>query len=119
MGRFCSEHLNTLETIKVGKDIWTVEAAVAAVKEGKVHIAQEVSVGAISHLSCTNYGARPVFMGPTCKKGTWHDCLRTMLTVLEAWKRLPDGEAKHGPVFSVSLDGDKKTRSRFIRDVHA
>ncbi|KAJ7809652.1 hypothetical protein B0H14DRAFT_2194888, partial [Mycena olivaceomarginata] len=59
MGGFCSEHLNALETIKVGKDIRTVEAAVAAAKEGKVHIAQEVSVGAISHLSRTNYGARP------------------------------------------------------------
>ncbi|KAJ7829570.1 hypothetical protein B0H14DRAFT_2182727, partial [Mycena olivaceomarginata] len=55
MGGFCLEHLDGLETVNVGKDIRTVEAAVEAVKEGKVHIAQEFTVGAIAHLSKTNY----------------------------------------------------------------
>ncbi|KAJ7855102.1 hypothetical protein B0H13DRAFT_1525333, partial [Mycena leptocephala] len=120
MGGFCFELLDELETIKVGKNIRTVEAAVKAVKAGKVHVAQEASVGAISHLSRTNYGARPVYIGPTCKKGTWRDCLRTMLTVVEAWKRSPDGEAKHGPVFDVASDGDGKRRlALFVMCMHS
>jgi hypothetical protein len=106
-------------TVKVGKDIRTLEAAVEAVKEGKVHIAQEVTVGAIAHLSKTNYGAKPIFMGPTCKKGTWIDCLRQMLTVAEMWKRSPDGAAKHGPLFAVAADGASKNRAAmFVLCMH-
>ncbi|KAJ7659168.1 hypothetical protein DFH06DRAFT_1406208 [Mycena polygramma] len=120
MGGFCLEHLNGLETIKVGKGIETVEAAVEAVKEGKVHIAHEISVGAISHLARTNYGAKPIYMGPTCKKGSWKDMLRTMLTAAEAWKRSPDGEARHGPLFDVASDGCPKRRiAMFIMCMHS
>ncbi|KAJ6626794.1 hypothetical protein B0H10DRAFT_1941439 [Mycena sp. CBHHK59/15] len=113
MAGFCLEHLKSsgLETVKVGSGIEVVEAAVAAVKEGKVHIAHETCVGAISHLSETNYGAKPVFMGPTCKKGTWQDTLRTIQIVLEAWKCSPDGAPKHGPALSVSTDGDPGRRA--------
>ncbi|KAJ7805986.1 hypothetical protein B0H14DRAFT_2610775 [Mycena olivaceomarginata] len=110
MGGFCMEHLAELETVKVGKGTCTVEAAFAAVKEGKVHIAQETCVGAIKRLYETNYGAKPVFIGPTCKKGPWQDSLRTMETVVEAWKRSPDGEAKHGPLVSIATDGEHKRR---------
>ncbi|KAJ7914001.1 hypothetical protein B0H13DRAFT_1611972 [Mycena leptocephala] len=110
MGGFCMEHLAELETIKVGKDTRTVETAVAAVKEGKVQIAHETCVGAIWRLYETNYGAKPVFMGPTCKKGPWQDSLHTMETVVEAWKRSPDGEIKHGPILSVATDGEHKRR---------
>ncbi|KAJ7620823.1 hypothetical protein DFH06DRAFT_942933, partial [Mycena polygramma] len=112
MGGFCIEHLSALETVKVGADTHAVEAAVSAVKEGRVHISHETSVGAISRLSETGYGAKPVFMGPTCKKGSWKEMLSTMETVVEAWKRSPDsdGQPKHGPVLSVSTDGDHKRR---------
>ncbi|KAK7005448.1 hypothetical protein R3P38DRAFT_3604669 [Favolaschia claudopus] len=68
MGGFCLEHVSKLETVKIGKDLRSVEAAVAAVKEGTVHVAQEICVAAISHLYGTDYGAKPVYMGPTCKK---------------------------------------------------
>lgn len=120
MGGFCLEHLDGLETVKVGKDIRTVEAAVAAVRDGKVHIAHEASVGAISSYSRTNYGARPVYVASTCKKGTWKDLLRTMLTVVEAWKRSPDGEAKHGQLFDVASDGCPKRRlALFVMCMHS
>ncbi|KAF8218166.1 hypothetical protein K438DRAFT_1901061 [Mycena galopus ATCC 62051] len=109
MGGFCVEHVNTLDTIKVGKGI----------QNGKVHIAHEASVGAISRLFRTNYGARPVFIAPTCKKGSWKDMLRTMLTVIEAWKRSRDGEKKHGPVLAVTSDGDPKRHlALFVMCMH-
>ncbi|KAJ7447664.1 hypothetical protein FB451DRAFT_1535824 [Mycena latifolia] len=114
MGGFCIEHSSVLKTVKVGKDTHTVEAAVAAVKDGSIHISHETSVGAISRLYETNYGAKPVFMGPSCKKGPWTDYLRTTETVLEAWKRSPDGEPKRGPILSVATDGDHKRRLAFF-----
>jgi hypothetical protein len=110
MAGFCLEHVDALQTLTVGKDTQTVEEAVTAVKEGRVHIAHETTVGAIAHLSRRNYGAKPVFMGPTCKKGNWRSMLETMQSVLEAWKHSPDGEAKHGPVFLVASDGDYARR---------
>ncbi|KAJ6612415.1 hypothetical protein B0H10DRAFT_1807559, partial [Mycena sp. CBHHK59/15] len=112
MAGFCLEHLKSsgLETIQVGSDIHTVEAAVTAVRDGKVHIAHETCVGAISRLAGTNYGAKPVFLGPTCKKSNWKETLRTTQTVLEAWKRSPDGECKYGPVLAISTDGDHLRR---------
>ncbi|KAJ7491634.1 hypothetical protein B0H11DRAFT_2156477 [Mycena galericulata] len=120
MGGFCLEHLPGLDSIKVGKDTQTVEAAVAAVREGKVHISHETSVGAISRLSETGYGAKPVFMGPSCKTGTWRDCLRTMEIVLEVWKRSQYGERLHGPILDVSADGDPKRRfALFMMCMHS
>ncbi|KAK7002388.1 hypothetical protein R3P38DRAFT_3605442, partial [Favolaschia claudopus] len=110
MGGFCLEHRAALDSIKVGTNTQTVEAAVTAVREGKVHISHEISVGAISRLSETGYGAKPVFMGPSCKIGTWRDCLRTMEIVLECWKRSTHGERLHGPILSVSSDGCPKRR---------
>ncbi|KAJ7863815.1 hypothetical protein B0H14DRAFT_2574747 [Mycena olivaceomarginata] len=111
MGGLCCEHLSVLETVKVGKGIDVVEAAVDAVKEEKVHVAQEALVGAISRLSRTGYGARPVLIIPTCKKGTWADSVKTMLTVVEAWKRSPHGETMHGPLLSIASDGEPKRRA--------
>ncbi|KAF8206640.1 hypothetical protein K438DRAFT_1962974 [Mycena galopus ATCC 62051] len=99
-----------LESLVIGKDTKTVDAAVAAVKEGKVHVAHEATVGAISHLSLHDYGAKPVFIAPSCTKGGWQGMLETMQSTLEAWKHSPDGEAKHGPVFTIASDGDHARR---------
>ncbi|KAJ7929882.1 hypothetical protein B0H13DRAFT_2537836 [Mycena leptocephala] len=119
MGGFCLEHLSALDTVKVGTNTKTVEAAVAGVREGKVHISHETSVGAISRLSETGYGARSVFMGSSCKTGDWKDCLRTMEIVLEAWKRSVYGEQLHGPILSVASDGDpKRCLALFMMCVH-
>ncbi|KAJ7658036.1 hypothetical protein B0H17DRAFT_1145739 [Mycena rosella] len=117
---FCLEHLDALKTVQVGKDTQTVEAAVAEVRAGRVHISHETSVGAISRLSEIGYGAKPVFMGPSCKKGGWRDCLKTMQMVVEAWRRSPHGERKHGRLMSVSSDGDGKRRAAlFIMCMHS
>ncbi|KAJ7113517.1 hypothetical protein C8R44DRAFT_630955, partial [Mycena epipterygia] len=119
MGGLWIEHVHELETTKVGKGIQCVEAAVAAVRGGKVHIVHEASVGAISRLARTNYGARPVFVAPTCKKNSWKDMLRTMLTVVDAWKRSRDGEKKNGPILAVTSDGDPKWRlALFVMCMH-
>ncbi|KAJ7078250.1 hypothetical protein C8R44DRAFT_654684, partial [Mycena epipterygia] len=111
MAGFCLEHVgDALKTLAVGKDTSTVEAAVTAVKDGKVHIAHEATVGAIARLSRHDYGAKPVLIGPTCKKANWRKMLDTLQSTLEAWKHSPHGEVKHGPIFGVSSDGDYARR---------
>ncbi|KAK6971609.1 hypothetical protein R3P38DRAFT_2813660 [Favolaschia claudopus] len=120
IGGLCLEHIDALTTVKVGKDISSVEAAAAAVRTGKVHIASEISVGAISRLSQTGYGAKPVFMAPSCKKGGWRDLLKNMEIVVEAWRRSEHGEAKHGPLLSVASDGAAGRRAAmFMMTMHS
>ncbi|KAK7005922.1 hypothetical protein R3P38DRAFT_2794458 [Favolaschia claudopus] len=110
MAGFCLEHVAALDSIVVGKDTKTVEAAVDAVKNGKVHIAHEATVGAIAHLSKHDYGAKPILVSPSCKKGSWRGMLETMLSVLESWNHSPDGAAKHGDIALVASDGDQLRR---------
>ncbi|KAJ6524756.1 hypothetical protein B0H19DRAFT_897262, partial [Mycena capillaripes] len=94
IGGLCLKHVAALSTVKVGKDTQAVEAAVIGVREGKVHVASDISVAAISRLSEHRYEAKPIFMGPSCKKGGWRDNLRAMEIVLEAWHRSEHGEKK-------------------------
>lgn len=89
MAGFGLEHVNALKILVVGKDTKTVEAAVTAVKEGKVHIVHKATVSAIAHLPQHDYGAKPVFIGPTCKKANW----RIMLDTIQSLKR---GICPHG-----------------------
>ncbi|KAJ7059465.1 hypothetical protein C8F01DRAFT_1231949 [Mycena amicta] len=114
MGGLCLEHLFELPSVQIGETIETIETAARLVREGKVHVADLISVGAISQLSRTGYGAKPVFVGSSCKMGDANDVLRVVQAVIEAWERSPDGEAKHGPITSVASDGDSKRRIAFF-----
>ncbi|KAJ7049330.1 hypothetical protein C8F01DRAFT_1352687, partial [Mycena amicta] len=114
MGGLCLEHLFALPSVQIGETISPIETAARLVREGKVHVGDLISVGAISSLSRTNYGAKPVFVGASCKMGDWRDVALVVQTIIEAWKRCPDGEVKHGPITSVASDGDSKRRIAFF-----
>ncbi|KAK6995622.1 hypothetical protein R3P38DRAFT_3425795, partial [Favolaschia claudopus] len=121
MAGFCLEHLKSsgLQSVKIGPDIAGIQAAVDAVREGRVHIAHEACVAAISRLAGTKYGAKPIYIGPTCKKSSWQETMRTIQILVEAWKRSPDGERKNGPLFSVSTDGcPLRRRALFMLCMH-
>lgn len=111
LGGPCSEHSSRLKSVRVGDDCETVKAAVAAVRDGTVHIATEVSVGAISRLARTGYAARPVFFIPTCKKRSYAQSVELILYTLEAWDRSENGAKKYGPIFNVASDGDAVRRA--------
>nr|GAT42752.1 predicted protein [Mycena chlorophos] len=110
MAGLCLEHLANLPTVQVGDDFESIRAAVQLVRDEKVHVADNLSVAAISRLSREGYGAKPVYVAASCKNGTYEDTLRVVMMVLEAWKRSPDGEVRHGPISSVASDGDAKRR---------
>ncbi|KAL1690446.1 hypothetical protein GGG16DRAFT_125667 [Schizophyllum commune] len=114
MGGNCLEHADCVETLEIGDDTKTVDAAVKAVRDGRLHIAPESTVATISRLSRKGYGARPVLIAPTCKKRTYQQAVRQTLYVLEAWRRAEHGEKKHGPIFNVASDGDAIRRAAFF-----
>ncbi|KAL1673657.1 hypothetical protein EV122DRAFT_222230, partial [Schizophyllum commune] len=100
-----------LKSVRVGDDLENVKAVLAAVQDGTVHVATEVSVGAISRLDRTGYAARPVFMAPTCKKRSYQQSVELILYTLEAWNRSENGAKKYGPIFNIASDGDAIRRA--------
>ncbi|KAK1235331.1 hypothetical protein PQX77_001450 [Marasmius sp. AFHP31] len=108
---FCMEDVRVLSTVKVGRDTRNVEAAVGLVKEEKVHIGREATVGAITRLDSTNYSAKPILVAGTCKHGSWKEHINKILTTLEGWNRAPSGRKKHGPVYNICTDADAARRA--------
>ncbi|KAL1758039.1 hypothetical protein FB107DRAFT_288756 [Schizophyllum commune] len=114
IGNLCLEHLKVLDTIRVGDNTRSIEAAVDAVREGKVHVASEATVGSVSHLSRTGYAARPILIAPTCKRRTWQGTVTDTLYLLEAWHRAEYGERRYGPIFNLASDGDAIRRAAYF-----
>ncbi|KAF8994753.1 hypothetical protein BDZ89DRAFT_1149926 [Hymenopellis radicata] len=111
MAGVCLEHVGNLTGLHVGSDLRAIEGCVDAAKARKVHVARETTVGAISRHSRKGYAAKPVFMGPTCKKGNYKNAVHILGTVVEAWKRSPYGEKKNGPLWDLASDGDATRRA--------
>ncbi|KAL1753468.1 hypothetical protein FB107DRAFT_276733 [Schizophyllum commune] len=111
IGGCCLEHVGCLGSVCVGEGTRTVEIAADAMRDGKVHAACEATVATISRLSRTGYGARPVYIGPTCKRRTWQESVSATLHIVEAWRRAENGEKKHGPIFNIASDGDAIRRA--------
>jgi hypothetical protein len=99
-----------LLSVKMGTDLTVVRAVRQAVREGKIHIGQEVFVAAFSRNDEEGYGARPVLLIPTCKRGSFKDSALIIEMLRQAWRISPCGEALHGPIWSIASDGDPKRR---------
>ncbi|KAJ7662992.1 hypothetical protein B0H14DRAFT_3698037 [Mycena olivaceomarginata] len=110
IGGLCEHAIIELETQKMGSDLTSIQAAVKAIREDRVHIGKEFSVAAIARHSGTDYGAKPVLLMPTCKQSSWQAGAQILQKLLLAWKISPHGEKKHGPIKSLSSDGCPKRR---------
>ncbi|KAJ7838715.1 hypothetical protein B0H13DRAFT_1650541 [Mycena leptocephala] len=95
-----------LKTFNMGTDLTCVEETVKAIRAGDVHVGREFGVAAFSRHGRTDYGATPVLLMPTCKKGSWQASAQILQKLIQAWKLSPFGEAKHGPLNSIASDGD-------------
>lgn len=105
------EHSKALGSLKMGSDLSTIDAVATAVRKTKeVHVGHEVSVAAFAKLDADDYGAKPVLLLPTCKKGDYRDAALQLQMLLEAWKISPYGARLHGDVWSIASDGDPKRR---------
>ena len=56
---------------------------------------------------------KPIFAAGTCKKEKAPESVELIQTLLDAWKDSPDGEKRHGPIWSVASDGDGVRRAAF------
>ncbi|KAJ7800850.1 hypothetical protein B0H13DRAFT_2390241 [Mycena leptocephala] len=106
----CEHASSRLKTFKMGDDLTSVEEAVKAVQAGDIHVGKEFSVAAFSRHAPDDYGAKPVPLMPTCKKGSWQSA-QILQKLIQAWKLSPLGEAKHGPLAAIASDGDRRRRA--------
>ncbi|KAJ6584216.1 hypothetical protein B0H10DRAFT_1961936 [Mycena sp. CBHHK59/15] len=100
-----------LKTFKMGNNLMCVEEAVKAVRAGDIHVGKEFSVAAFARHAPDDYGAKPVLLMPTCKKGSWQLSGQVLQKLIQAWKLSPFGEAKHGPLKEIASDGDGRQRA--------
>jgi hypothetical protein len=107
----CEHASSRLKTFKMGDDLTSVEEAVKAVRAGDIHVGKEFSVAAFSRHAPDDYGAKPVLLMPTCKKGSWQSSAQILQKLIQAWKLSPFGEAKHGPLAAIASDGDGRRRA--------
>jgi hypothetical protein len=92
------EHASKLPSVKMGTNLDVVRNVVRAVREGQIHVGQEVFVAAFARNDETDYGAKPVLLLPTCKKGSFRDSALIIEMLRQAWKLSPYGESLHGPI---------------------
>jgi hypothetical protein len=105
------EHAGTeLPSVKMGKNLDVLRTVQKSIRDDKVHIAREAFVAAISRNDDSDYGAKPVLLMPTCKKGSYRDSSSVMEMVKQAWRLSPYGQALHGSLWSMASDGDPKRR---------
>ncbi|KAI5825312.1 hypothetical protein K523DRAFT_356091 [Schizophyllum commune Tattone D] len=116
MAGFCGEHVGELATVKMGSDLTNSLDAAQAVKDGRVHIGKEFTCAAILPHSRTRYGARPIILSPTCKRGLVSDSVQLLMSGVRAWQLSPHGESEWGPLWYISSDGDA-TRRRALYQI--
>ncbi|KAK7447683.1 hypothetical protein VKT23_013939 [Stygiomarasmius scandens] len=112
LGTQQGESAERITRVRAGRTLSLDEiAAFESVREGEVHLAREASLGAI-HCHCEDgYGAKPVFIAPTCKETNWQALLRNIQIVVAAWHMSQYGANCYGPVWSIALDGDSTRRA--------
>jgi hypothetical protein len=104
----CEHATEELNSVKMGKDLCVARAIRQVIRDGKVHVGQEIFVAAFARNDETDYGARPVLLMPTCKRGSFRDAALIMEMLRQAWKISPFGEALHGTIWSIASDGNPK-----------
>lgn len=78
-----------------------------------VHYAKEATVAGIAAFRAEQYEVMPMFAAGTCKKEKAPECVELIQALLDAWRESPDGESRHGPIWSVASDGDGVRRAGF------
>jgi hypothetical protein len=78
-----------------------------------VHFAKDVTAAGIATFQSDHYKVKSIFATRTCKKEKAPGCADLIQTLLDAWKDSPDGEKRHGPIWSVASDGDGVRRAAF------
>lgn len=94
----------------MGTNLDIIRTVSQLVRDGAVHAGQEVFVAAFARNEETDYGAKPVLLMLTCKRGSFRDSALIIEMLRQAWRISPYGERLHGHLWSIASDGDPKRR---------
>ncbi|KAI0739154.1 hypothetical protein C8Q80DRAFT_1112684 [Daedaleopsis nitida] len=109
----CREHLHGLR-IKVNslQDVHDIEAAL----HPTVHYGKDGTVAALApYANSEHYAPVPLIVSASCKAETGEGLISWLKVVLDAWKVHPYGAPTHGPVWTLTSDGESSfRRARFL-----
>jgi hypothetical protein len=113
IGGLCREHTKGLDLrITSVPGLRSIAEALFA-PTPTIHYAKEATVAGIAAFRAEHYEVMPVFAAGTCKKEKAPECVELIQALLDAWRESPDGEKRHGPIWSVASDGDGVRRAAF------
>jgi hypothetical protein len=104
----CREHTPGLNVTL--DEIESVQHLALKVKSGECHVAKEATVAAIAAFSSEHYSVTPLLISPTCKTEKPKSGKEWIAMIEQTWHESKDGEAKHGPIWSLASDGDPSRR---------
>ena len=103
----CREHSHNVNTYVTSLDIIkNIETAIHGNEKKCCHDKDATVVAIGPYADSAHYTPVPIIVSPSCKKETGEGLLQWMKTVLQTWRTHPDGQAKHGPIWGVSSDGE-------------
>lgn len=113
VGGLCREHTKGLDLQMTNIPGLRSLAGALFGPEPTIHFAKEATVAGIAAFRSEHYEVMPIFAAGTCKKEKAPECTDLLQTLLDAWRDSPDGEKRHGPIWSVASDGDGVRRAAF------
>lgn len=101
----CREHshlvdvsVRSIESVKLVADAVHGEDALC-------HYGKDATVVVIAPFRHEHYGATPVIVSPSCKAEKGIELAEWVTAPIARWREHPDGEARHGPIWSLASDG--------------
>jgi len=114
VGGLCREHTKGMNLCMTNvPGLRTLAEALFQGPKSTIHFAKEATIAGIAAFRADHYNVKPIFSAGTCKKETAPSCVEFIQALLDTWKECPDGEKRHGPIWSVASDGDGVRRAAF------
>ncbi|KDN33727.1 hypothetical protein RSAG8_13186, partial [Rhizoctonia solani AG-8 WAC10335] len=109
----CHEHVRTesVEGLSDQKNPVDVLLDIQAkLNSREFHRAAEATMVSLARFGDSDYNPVIILASGTCKSEKAIDQLRWIELIFQSWKESPFGEALHGPIWSVTTDGNAKRR---------
>ena len=111
----CREHSMGVKTlIEDVQDLHNVGDALFTAKT--CHRGKDATVLGLAPVTDTeNYHVTPLILSSSCKSETGDELASWVRRVIEDYRRHPDGEGRHGPIYTLATDGESSFRKlRFL-----